>query len=204
VNILIIDDHAIVRDGLKRLLRPEARGDIVEAASGREALSAARSDALAIIILDLNLPDLGGLELLGRLRQLSKAPVLVLSMHAEPLYVSRALDAGASGYLTKNAAPEEIIAAVRKIVAGGRYIEHELAQHMTLQADPSHLAIERLADRDLEIMRLLAQGRSLAEIATALGLGYKTIANTCTQIKTKLGVARTADLVRLAVQAGLG
>jgi DNA-binding NarL/FixJ family response regulator len=124
-------------------------------------------------------------------------------MHAEPLYVSRALDAGASGYLTKNAAPEEIIAAVRKITSGARYIESELAQHLTLHPASPDLALERLADRDLEIMRLLAQGRSLAQIAQALGLGYKTIANTCTLIKTKLGVARTADLVRLAVQAGL-
>ena len=167
-------------------------------------MAIAKSSVLSLIVLDLNLPDLGGLELLGRLRQLSPAPILVLSMHAEPLYVTRALDAGASGYLTKNAAPEEIVIAVRKIIGGARYVESELAQQMTLQAASSDFDLGRLADRDLEIMRLLAQGRSLAQIADALGLGYKTIANTCTQIKAKLGVARTADLVRLAVQAGLG
>lgn len=204
VTILIVDDHAIVRDGLKRLLRPVAEGDILEAASGRDALIIAKGTRLALVILDLNLPDLGGLELLARLRQLNPAPVLVLSMHAEPLYVARALDGGASGYLTKNAAPEEIVVAVRKLIGGARYVESELAQNLTLQASSSDLALERLADRDLEIMRLLAQGRSLAQIASALGLGYKTIANTCTQIKAKLGVARTADLVRLALQAGLG
>jgi len=121
-------------------------------------------------------------------------------MHAEPLYARRALDAGAAGYVSKNAAPDELLAAVRKVAAGGRYVEAEIAQALALgEAD----ALGALGPRDLEIMRLLAGGASLAEIAAALGVGYKTVANNLTLIKSKLGVARTADLVRLAIEAGV-
>lgn len=204
MNILLVDDHAIVRAGLRRLLKSIGEGEIHEAGNGREAMALARSTRLDLIILDLNLPELGGLELLSRLVQLGEAPILVLSMHAEPLYVSRALDAGARGYVSKNAAPEELLDAVRRVAAGGRYIENELAQSLALQQSGADQTLEQLSGRDLEILRLLAQGRSLSEIADALGLGYKTIANSCTQIKAKLGVPRTADLVRLGIQAGLG
>lgn len=203
MNILVVDDHAIVREGLRRLLRSQIEATIHEAATGREAVALARSTALDIIILDLNLPELGGLELLARLLQTGAAPVLVLSMHAEPLYVSRALGAGAQGYVSKNASPEELLLAVRKVAGGGKYIEGELAQALAL--DPPHVSqnLDRLAPRDLEILRLLARGKSLSQIAEALGLGYKTIANTCTGIKAKLGVPRTTDLVRVAIEAGV-
>jgi DNA-binding NarL/FixJ family response regulator len=203
MNILLVDDHAIVRGGLRRLLASVTQGEILEAADGREALALARSRPLDLVVLDLNLPELGGLELLRRMLQVQSAPVLVLSMHAEPLYVTRALDAGAHGYVSKNASPDELIAAVRRVAGGGRYIEGELAQALALQPAPAVDSIDRLSARDLEILRLLAAGRSLSEIADALGLGYKTVANTCTAIKAKLGVARTADLVRLALEAGV-
>ena len=204
MNILIVDDHAIVRAGLRRLLKTVCDGDIYEAANGKDAISSVRSIRLELIILDLNLPELGGLELLNRLIQLSPAvPILVLSMHAEALYAARAMDAGAQGYLSKNASPDELLVAVRRVAAGGRYIENELAQAIAVQPPNGGQLFEQLSPRDLEIMRLLAHGRSLAEIAAALGLGYKTIANTCTQIKAKLGVGRTADLVRLALDAGV-
>jgi DNA-binding NarL/FixJ family response regulator len=203
VNILLVDDHAIVRAGLRRLIATVSDGEIHEAADGREAVALARARRLDLIVLDLNLPELGGLELLRRLLQVQTAPVLVLSMHAEPLYVVRALEAGARGYVSKNASPDELLTAVRRVAAGGRYVEGELAQALALQPDPVAPSLDRLSARDLEILRLLAAGRSLSEIADALGLGYKTVANTCTQIKAKLGVARTADLVRLALQAGV-
>jgi two-component system invasion response regulator UvrY len=152
----------------------------------------------------MNLPELGGLELLSRLAAVApNLPVLVLSMHAEPLYVTRAMEAGARGYVSKNIAPDELVAAIRQVAAGGRYVEGELAQALVLNPAPAIEPLEQLTPRDLEIMRLLARGRSLSEIADALGLGYKTIANTCTQIKAKLGVNRTADLVRVALQAGI-
>jgi DNA-binding NarL/FixJ family response regulator len=204
MNILIVDDHAIVRAGLRRLLRGLFNGEVLEAATGREALALARGQELDLVLLDMNLPELGGLELLSRLATVApNLPVLVLSMHAEPLYVTRAMDAGARGYVSKNIAPDELVAAIKQVASGGRYIEGELAQALVL--NPAHASepLEQLTPRDLEIVRLLARGRSLSEIADALGLGYKTIANTCTQIKAKLGVNRTADLVRVALEAGI-
>jgi DNA-binding NarL/FixJ family response regulator len=204
MNILIVDDHAIVRAGLRRLLRGLFNGEVLEAATGREALALARGQELDLVLLDMNLPELGGLELLSRLATVApNLPVLVLSMHAEPLYVTRAMDAGARGYVSKNIAPDELVAAIKQVASGGRYIEGELAQALVLNPAPASEPLEQLTPRDLEIVRLLARGRSLSEIADALGLGYKTIANTCTQIKAKLGVNRTADLVRVALEAGI-
>lgn len=202
MKILLVDDHAIVRTGLRRLLGMAADAEILEAATGREAMAVAKAQNLDLIILDLNLPELGGVELVARLRQIGPMPILVLSMHAEPLYVTRALEAGAQGYVSKNASPDELLTAIRRVAAGARYVEQEIAQSLVLQSStPASLA--QLAPRDLEILRHLAAGRSLGEIADALGLGYKTIANNCSLIKTKLGVTRTADLLRLALEAGV-
>ncbi len=203
MNILIVDDHAILRDGLRRLLSTLAPGDIHEAATGREAIKLARRLQLDLIVLDLNLPDLGGLELLKRLLHVGSAPVLVLTMHAEPLYLKRAMDAGAHGYVSKNATPEELLTAVRRVAAGRRYVENELAQALVVQGERANQSLSDLSARDLEILRLLANGRSLSEIADALNLGYKTVANLCTQIKARVGAARVADLVRMAIEAGI-
>jgi DNA-binding NarL/FixJ family response regulator len=201
VRILIVDDHAIVRDGLRRLVASSGEHEISEAPGGREALALARTVRPDLIVLDLNLPGLGGLELLRRLAQTGQARILVLSMHAEPLYARRALAAGAHGYVSKNAAPDELLVAIRRVAAGGRYVEAEIAQQLAVGDGGESL--DALSPRELEILRLLAAGSSLAEIAAALGASYKTIANNCTLIKSKLGVARTADLVRLAIQTGV-
>jgi DNA-binding NarL/FixJ family response regulator len=203
MRILLVDDHAVVRAGLRRMLAIISQDEIFEAETGREGLAIARAQSLDLIIVDLNLPQLGGVELVARLRQISATPILVLSMHAEPLYVTRALNAGAQGYVSKNASPDEMLTAIRKVGGGGRYIEHELAQALALQAATPASSLAQLAPRELEILRQLAAGKSLSEIADLLGLGYKTIANNCSLIKTKLGVARTADLLRLALEAGL-
>ena len=203
MRILLVEDHAIVRDGLKRLLGGLAGAEVMEAADGRQALALARAETIDLIILDLNLPGLGGLELLRRLGGVSGARILVLSMHAEPLYAARALDAGAAGYVSKNASPDELIAAVRRVAGGGRYVEGEIAQALALQGAGLGQPIGQLSAREMEIMRLLAGGNSLAEIAEALGVGYKTVANTASQMKVKLGVARTGDLVRLAIETGV-
>jgi two-component system invasion response regulator UvrY len=203
MKILLVDDHAIVRDGLKRLLGGASGREMREAADGRQALSIARAEAFDLIVLDLNLPGLGGLELLRRLVQCSAAKVLVLSMHSEPLYAARALEAGAAGYVSKNASPDELLVAVHRVGAGGRYIESDIAQALALQGGALGQPMGQLTAREMEIMRLLASGSSLAEIAEALGVGYKTVANTTSQMKSKLGVARTADLVRLAIETGV-
>jgi DNA-binding NarL/FixJ family response regulator len=202
MTILLVDDHALVRAGLKRLLATLPYGEILEAANGRDALGLLRTEKPDLIILDLNLPGLGGLELLRRMIQAGAGAILVLTMHAEPLYAKRALDAGAAGYVTKNASPDELLTAVRRVTAGGRYVEAELAQALAAPGAGGQ-TLDNLTARELEIMRLLAKGASLAEIAAAVGVGYKTVANNCVQIKSKLGVSRTADLVRLAIETGV-
>jgi DNA-binding NarL/FixJ family response regulator len=204
MKILIVDDHAIVRSGLKRLLATLPHTEVLEAATGRDALAACREARADLVLLDINLPDSSGLEVLGRLLLLDKnTRVIMFSMHTDVIYASRALRAGALGYLSKNAAPDEILAAVRKVTEGGRYIENEIAQELALQPAPGSDPMTQLSERDLEILRLLGEGRSLAEIAQALGVGYKTIANTSSQIKNKLGVTRTADLIRLSIEMGI-
>ncbi len=205
MNILIVDDHAIIRDGLRRMLATLGHEAVSEALNGREALASVKLNRPDLIILDLNLPGLGGLELIRRLLLEDRSlRILVLSMHAEPLYATRALDAGATGYLSKNASPDEIVEAVRRVARGQRYVEADVAQAIAIQGAAGSEPLDRLSARDLEILRLLASGASLAEIAQALGVGYKTVANNCTLIKTRLGLSRTADLVRFAVEMGVG
>jgi two-component system invasion response regulator UvrY len=199
MKALLIDDHAIVRAGLRRLLAPLPQWEILEAANGRDALAMLRTEQPEFVVLDLNLPGIGGFELLRRiLVERSATRIMVLSMHIEAHVAARAMQAGARGYMSKNAAPAELLKGLRVVAEGGRYIESEIAQEMALNTvavpDPRTL----LTERETEIVRLLGAGRSLTEISEALGIGYKTVANGCTQIKAKLGVSRTADLIRLS------
>ncbi len=204
MKILLVDDHVIVRSGLRNLLTSMMDARISEAATGRDALARLRQDRPDIVLLDLNLPGIGGLELLRRmLRDDKDLRILVLSMHAEPLYVARAMELGARGYLSKNTSAEELLTALRRVADGGHYIENEIAQELALRAIGPENGLRELTERDLEIMRLLAEGMGLAEIADALGISYKTIANACSQIKAKLGVTRTNDLIRLAMTLGV-
>lgn len=204
MKFLLVDDHAVVRAGLRRLLAALPGVEISEAAEGRGALAAVRAEQPDVVLLDLNLPGLGGLELLRRvLLEHPAARVMVLSMHAEALYAARALQAGAAGYLSKNASPEELLEAIRRVAAGGRYIEGAIAQELALQTAATGNPVDRLTSRDLEILRLLGRSQSLAQIAEALGISYKTVANACSGIKAKLGVARTGDLVRLSIEMGI-
>ena len=134
MKILLVDDHAVVRAGLRGLLATMSRTELVEAATGEDALALVRAARPDLVILDLNLPGIGGLELVRRLLAENRtARLLVLSMHAEPLYAARAIEAGARGYLSKNAAPEELLRAVRKVAEGGRYIENDIAQELAMR-----------------------------------------------------------------------
>jgi two-component system invasion response regulator UvrY len=204
MKVLLVDDHAIVRTGLRNLLTSALEAQISEAATGRDAILMLRQDRPDLVMLDLNLPGVGGLELLRKLLQEDKTVhILVLSMHTEALYAARAMDLGARGYVSKNASAEELLTAVRRISEGGRYIENEMAQELALSKVSFAHSLRDLSERDLEIMRLLAEGMNLTEIADALGIGYKTVANGCSQIKARLGVTRTNDLVRLAMTLGV-
>jgi DNA-binding NarL/FixJ family response regulator len=206
MKILVVDDHPIVRDGLRRLLSGEPGFVLIDAATARDGLRRFREEPVDLVIVDINLKGMGGLELIRRLRLEAKdARILVFSVHADPIYAAAAIRAGAGGYLSKEASPDEIIAAIRRVGRGGSYIEQPIAQELALIAvrrgdDPP----SRLGRRDLDLLRLLASGASLGEIARDLGLSYKTVANNCAQIKAKLGVTRTADLIRLAIETGLG
>jgi DNA-binding NarL/FixJ family response regulator len=205
VKILVVDDHPIVRAGLRRLLAAQPEAQVLEVASGKEALLAFREQRPDIVILDLNLPDIGGLEVITRLKIADpEARIVVLSMHDDRLYTTRALQAGAAGYVSKNIPPSALLEAVERVAAGGTYIEHEIAEELvfsTIQTRSCPLA--DLSSRDLEILRLLAHGRSLSQIADVLGISYKTTANNCSQIKAKLNADTTADLIRIAIQHGI-
>lgn len=205
MKILIVDDHPIVRAGLRRLLAAEPEAEVREATSGKEALSLYKEQPPTLVILDLNLPGLGGLEVLARLKAADReARILILSMHDDETHVRRALQAGAAGYVTKNAPPDELLEAIRRIAGGHTYIEREIAEELALATirSSSH-PLQELSSRDLEILRLLAEGCTLPQIADTIGIGYKTAANNCTRIKAKLGVASTADLIRIAIRSGL-
>lgn len=202
MKILIVDDHPIVRAGVKRLLATETDIELREATTGKEALTVFRAYRPEIVILDLNLPGVGGLEVIRRLRaEDGKVRIIVFSMHDDSIYAMRALQEGACGYVSKNAPPAQIVEAIRRVADGQSYVGPELAQELAVLnvRAPSH-PLEDLSRRDLEVLRLLGEGRSLQQIADTLGLSYKTVANNCGQIRTKLGVRRTADLIRLAIQ----
>ena len=158
-----------------------------------------------MVILDLNLPGIGGLEVIARLNIADpNARVLVLSMHDDEIHVTRALQVGAAGYVSKNAPPDEILEAIRRVAAGHTYLEHEIAEELAFSSvRTSWHPLKDLSSRDLEVLRLLAKGCTLPQIADTVGISYKTAANNCSQIKAKLRAATTADLVRLAIQSGL-
>lgn len=202
MKILIVDDHPIVRAGVKRLLAAESDIETREEESGREALAAIRAWRPDLVILDLNLPGMGGFDIIARLMHETPRPrILVLSMHDDPIYAMRALEAGADAYVGKNAPPLQILDAIAELKKGKRYVAPELAQELAMWnlRAPNH-PLKDLSRRDLEILRLLSEGSGLQQIADRLGIGYKTVANNCSQIKAKLGVKRTADLVRIALQ----
>jgi two-component system invasion response regulator UvrY len=204
IRILIVDDHTVVRAGVRRLLAELPNLEVTEAASGEEALEKVRGASFQLLILDLNLPGLGGLELLRRFtRTAPRLPILVFSLHTEALYAVRAMEAGARGFVSKNAKAEELLAAVETILAGGTAIERDIANEIAGHNIGENAYLRPLTQRDLEILRLLAGGNSLAQIADTLGIAYKTVANTLSLIKEKLGVGSTADLIRIAIGRGL-
>ena len=203
-RLLVVDDHAIVRSGIRRLLGEREDVEVLEAASGEEALQTVSGQAVDLIVLDLNLPGLGGLELLRRLvRTAPKTPILVFSQHAEAIYATKSLEAGARGFVSKNALPEEFLEAIDHVLAGAVVVEKSVQREMAVRELAEDAYLKPLTERDLEILRLLAAGNSLSEIAAKLGIAYKTVANTLSRIKEKLGVGQTSDLIRIAVGRGL-
>ena len=201
MKILLVDDHGVVREGVRRLLSVHFDPVVLEAGDVEGALEVYGRETPDLVLLDLNLEGLGGLEFLRRvLLADAAAKVLIFSMHSEPAYAVRALRAGARGYVSKSAPVDELIAAVRKVADGGQYVDHEVASRIAIGQNADEDPLAQLSIREVEILRLLGQGKSLTAISEAMGIAYKTVANICSQMKVKLGVERTADLIRLAVE----
>ena len=201
LKILLVDDHSVVRAGVRRLLESIPGTEILEAQTGHETLALFRSEEPDLVLLDLNMEGVGGLELLRRLLlEDKKARVVVFTMHSEPIYAARALKLGAKGYVTKSASADELVAAVRQVADGGHYIEAELASKLAIGQFDGEDPLHQLSTREVEILRLLGDGKSLTAIAETLGVSYKTVANTCSLIKNKLGLQRTADLIRVSLE----
>jgi DNA-binding NarL/FixJ family response regulator len=201
MKILIVDDHGVVREGLKRLLIAHFEAQVFESENIDDGLATYAREKPDVVLLDLNLEGAGGLELLRRvLVSDSAARVVIFSMHHEPIYAVRALRGGAQGYVSKSAPVEELIAAIEKVCAGEQYIDRDLASRIAVSQISSDDPLQSLSIREVEILRMLGQGKSMTSISESLGIAYKTVANICTQMKVKLGVDRTADLIRLAVE----
>jgi len=203
MKYLLVDDHPIVRSGLRRLMQGLGEIEVVEADNGRDAFQLFLAERPEVALIDVNLPGMGGFQLLRRL--LAETPplkVLMFSMHAEQLYASQALAAGALGYVSKTASPEEILQAIRGVAEGSGYVERRLAQEMALRRLSARAedGLPALKGRELEWLRLAGEGQALADMADAMGVSYKTAANSLSLLKAKLGVSSTAELVRIALR----
>ena len=202
-RILIADDHAIVRSGLKGILLRELEGVICgEAEHAQEVLSQVRSQQWDLVILDVTMPGRSGLDILKDLKKLRpNLPVLFLSVHPEDQLGKRALKAGASGYMNKETAPEELIKAIRKVLAGGLYVSATLAEKLALDlsAKTEQLLHERLSDRELEVLLMIASGLTVSQIAEKLFLSVTTVSTYRTRILEKMNMTTTAELMHYAL-----
>ncbi len=203
IKILIVDDHPIVRRGLKDILMSESSFVVSEAAEGREALNLVRNQSFDLVILDLDLPGMNGLELFKEIRRQSKKiRVLILSVYPEDQFALRVLRAGAQGFVSKDAAPEELVGAIRKILKGGKQISERVSDIILNQYDsvaetPPH---EKLSDREFEILCLLGEGKTIKQIADKLALSPPTVSTYRARILNKLEMKTTAELVRYSIE----
>lgn len=205
IRVLLVDDHAVVRAGFRRLLEGCGVRVCAEADTGEAGYRAYVDAPCDVVILDLALPGRGGLETLRRLRARDAgARVLVFTMHDEPAFAEQALAAGALGYVTKSSSPEVLLDAVTRVARGERCLSPDIAERLALApAGGPQAAVEALSPREFEIFRQLAAGRSAAEIGERLALSAKTVANYGSQIRARLGVGSRAELARLAIRLGL-
>lgn len=203
-SVLLIDDHPIVLQGCRHLLEDAGVCDLMEAQSALAGYRLFRRRRPDVVIVDLALngSGLAGLALVRRLRaQAARMPILVFSMHGDPVIASRALEAGATGYLLKDTSAAELLDAFDKVRRGQPYISHDLALQVALlgtRGRPGSMA--DLTPRELQALALLAEGKAYGQIADELGVSYKTVANTCSQLKSKLGATNLAELIHRAIQ----
>jgi two-component system invasion response regulator UvrY len=208
IKVLLADDHKIVRDGLRRIV--EDAGDmevIAEAADGREALHQIQKKPPDVVVIDISMPGMDGLELTSQLHHYyPDLPILILTMYEEEQYVVRAIGLGAMGYVTKRSAPEELVKAIRKIHAGGRYLDESAAESLAvrLAKGTQELSpLDGLSDREIQVLRRLALGQTNREIAEAYHLSIKTVDTYRSRLLQKLNLRNNAELARFAIQTGL-
>jgi two-component system, NarL family, invasion response regulator UvrY len=207
INVLIADDHAIVRSGLKQIL--EETPDIVvagEAANGREVLEKLHALQWDVLVLDITMPGRSGLDILKDIKQINPGlPVLILSMHAEEQFATRMIKAGASGYLNKESAPDELVKAIRKVYSGGRYVSAAQSERMVAEiaGDTGKLPHELLSDREYEILCLFASGKTATQVAHQLSISVKTVSTYRARILEKMRMSNNAELTHYAIKSGL-
>ncbi len=204
IKILIADDHAIVREGMKQILSESPDLVVVaEASTGQEVIDKIDKDDLDLVVLDIAMPGRGGLDILKEIKSLSpKLPVLILSMYPEEQYAVRVLKSGASGYLTKESAPVELVKAIRQISQGKKYISPSLAEKLAvdLEISPDRAPHETLSDREYQVMCMIASGKTLKEIADTLSLSIKTISTYRSRILEKMNMKTNAELTHYAIK----
>lgn len=205
IRILIADDHSIVRSGLKQIIATDKDFAVVgEVSQGSEMLNKLQQGGIDLLLTDLSMPGISALDLIARARaEAPKVPIIVLSMHNESQLVSRVLRAGAAGYVTKSSDPTILLAAIRKVGQGGRFIDPNLVDAIvfgTPEEAPPHAI---LSDREYEVLQLLARGLSLAEIGSKLFVSAKTVSTHKARMMLKLGINNNADLVRYALRHGM-
>lgn len=204
IRIVIADDHTIVREGLKQLLATDPDIEVVgEARDGNEAMQLARSTPFDVLLIDISMPGRNGLEVIRQIKaEKPKLRIMVLSMHEEHQYAVRAIRSGASGYLTKDSASTQLITALRRVAAGGAYITPEVAEQLALGAMPhaEHAPHTTLSDREFQVLRMLAAGHTVSDVAAKVNLSVKTISTHKARLMQKLGVATNTELLRYAIQ----
>lgn len=205
IRLLLADDHAIVRKGVRQIISMAPDIEVIaEAGSGAEVLDFLRNGELDLLLLDMTMPGISGIDLITRIRAHYPAlPILILSMHNDVQVVSRALKAGAGGYATKDGNLEDLLRAIRKVAAGGRYIDPGLAEKMVFNAsdvDDGGAPHARLSNRELEVFELLAQGHSVNQIAERLAISNKTVSTHKNNLMEKMNFNSSADIVRYAIQ----
>lgn len=207
VRVLIADDHAIVREGLRRILSEEPLFEVVgEAADSQEALDLTKKTNPDVVLLDISMPGRGGIETLKEIKaRRARTHVLMLSMHPEDQFALRCLRDGADGYMTKESAPEELIGAIRKISQGGKYVSTALAEKMafSLDANFERAPHETLSDREFQVLCMIARGLTVSEIGEELALSVKTISTYRSRILEKMQLKNNAELMHYAIQRGL-
>jgi len=204
IRVLIVDDHAILREGLKRIIEEDGQMALVaEASSGHQAVSLTRSQKPDVVLLDISMPDRSGLDALADIRLAHPGcRVLMLSMHPEEQYAIRCLRQGADGYLTKESAPELLLGAIRKLHGGGKYISPELAEKLAvnLSNKDDQARHDRLSERELQVLTLIGNGQTVSEIAGALCVSVKTVSTYRTRILEKMSMDNNAQLMRYAIE----